>query len=156
MKKHIEAVDLKLIHWFQKWYKPLARGSLFVVYFWFGLLKVLGLSPATPLAEALTLRTVGAQWFDPLYLTLAVIECVIGLLFLFPKLTRLAIAIMVAHMALVCSPLILLPDMVWIHPFVPSLEGQYIIKNIVLVAVAISIASTVQPFEKRKARSSVA
>lgn len=156
MKKHIEAVDLTLIYWFQKWYKPLARGSLFVVYFWFGFLKVLELSPATPLAEALTLRTVGAQWFDPLYLTLAVIECVIGLLFLFPKLTRLAIAIMVAHMVLVCSPLILLPDMVWIHPFVPSLEGQYIIKNIVLVAVAISIASTVQPLEKRKARSSVA
>lgn len=152
MKKHIEAVDLKLIHWFQKWYKPLARGSLFVVYFWFGILKVLGLSPATPLAEALTLRTVGAQWFDSLFLTLAIVECIIGILFLFPKLTRLAIAVMVAHMVLVCSPLVLLPDMVWIHPFVPSLEGQYIIKNIVLIAVAISIASTVQPLEKQRVK----
>jgi uncharacterized membrane protein YkgB len=152
MKKHIEAVDLQLIHWFQKWYKPLARGSLFVVYFWFGILKVFGLSPATPLAEALTLRTVGAQWFDPLFFSLAIVECIIGLLFLFPKLTRLAIAIMVAHMVLVCSPLILLPDMVWVHPFVPSLEGQYIIKNVVLLAVAISIASTVQPLEKVRAK----
>ncbi|MFZ2836632.1 MAG: hypothetical protein WAZ21_04930 [Candidatus Saccharimonadales bacterium] len=148
MKKHIEAVDLQLIHWFQKWYTPLARGSLFVVYFWFGILKVLGLSPATPLAEALTLRTVGADWFDPLYLTLAIIECIIGLLFLFPKLTRLAIAVMVGHMVLVCSPLVLLADMVWMYPFVPSLEGQYIIKNVVLIAVAISIASTVRPLKK--------
>lgn len=152
MKKHIEAVDLQLIHWFQKWYKPLARGSLFVVYFWFGILKVFGLSPATPLAEALTLRTVGAQWFDPLFFSLAIVECIIGLLFLFPKFTRLAIAIMVAHMVLVCSPLVLLPDMVWVHPFVPSLEGQYIIKNVVLLAVAISIASTVQPLEKVRAK----
>lgn len=148
MRKHIEAFDLQLIHWFQKWYKPLARVSLFVVYFWFGILKILGLSPATPLAQELTLRTVGADWFNPLFLTLAIIECLIGLLFLFPKLTRLAIAIMVGHMALVCSPLILLPDMVWIHPFVPSLEGQYIIKNIVLIAVAVSIASAMQPLKK--------
>ncbi|MNF00764.1 hypothetical protein D3C80_1996430 [compost metagenome] len=51
-------------------------------------------------------------------------------------------------MALVCSPLILLPDMVWIYPFVPSLEGQYIIKNVVLVAVGVSLASTVRPFRK--------
>lgn len=152
MKKHVEAVDLQLIHWFQKWYTPLARGSLFVVYFWFGILKILGLSPATPLAEALTLRTVGPQWFEPLYLTLAVVECVIGLLFLFPQLTRLAIAVMIGHMVLVCSPLILLPDMVWIYPFVLSLEGQYIIKNIVLLAVAISIASTVRPLRAHVAK----
>ena len=98
------------------------------------------------------MRTVGAQWFDPLFLSLAIIECVIGILFLFPKLTRLAIAVMVGHMVLVCSPLILLPDMVWTHPFVPSLEGQYIIKNIVLIAVAISIASAVEPLKEKRSK----
>jgi uncharacterized membrane protein YkgB len=64
--------------------------------------------------------------------------------------TRIVVPLLLAHMALVCSPLFLLPDYVWQQPFVPTLEGQYIIKNIVVVAVAIGIAASAQPMNVRK------
>lgn len=147
-KKHIEAVDQRLIDFFRKTYIPVARGSIFVVFFWFGILKVFGLSPASPLAEALTAKTIGLQYFDPLFVTLAIIECVIGVLFLFPRLTRVVIPLLLFHMAIVCSPLVLVPELTWQSFAVPSLEGQYIIKNAVVVAVAIGIAASTQPLRR--------
>lgn len=144
-------IDLKLIDFFKRIYIPLARVSIFLIFFWFGIIKLLGLSPASPLAEALTAQTVGMQYFDILFITLSLMECIIGILFLFPKMTRVVIPLLLAHMALVCSPLVLLPNVVWQLPFVPSLEGQYIIKNAVVVAVAIGIAASAQPLaESRK------
>jgi uncharacterized membrane protein YkgB len=68
----------------------------------------------------------------------------------FPKLTRLAILVMAAHMVLVSSPLILYPEAVWVRPFVPNLEGQYIIKNAALVALALGLVAATTPLSKRK------
>lgn len=144
----ITKLDLRLIRFFQKTYIPVARFSIFLIFFWFGLLKLLDLSPASPLAIALTERTVGSTYFDALFYVLAIVECVIGALFLFPKATRIVIPLLLFHMVLVCSPLVLVPDMVWQQFGVPSLEGQYIIKNAVVVAVAIGIAASTRPFMK--------
>lgn len=146
----IKEVDLRLIAFFKKAFLPFARVALFVVFFWFGILKVLGLSPASPLAEALTAQTVGMQYFDVLFLVLSIIECVIGVLFLIPKATRIVIPLLLIHMAVVCSPLVLVPGEVWTGFLVPTLEGQYIIKNLVIVAVAIGVASQTPPLVKRK------
>ena len=146
----IKEVDLRLIAFFKRAFLPFARVALFVVFFWFGILKVLGLSPASPLAEALTAQTVGMQYFDQLFLVLSVIECVIGVLFLIPKATRIVIPLLLIHMAVVCSPLVLVPSEVWTGFLVPTLEGQYIIKNLVIVAVAIGVASQTPPLSKRK------
>lgn len=146
-------IDLKVIAFFKRIYIAVARCSIFVVFFWFGIIKLLGLSPASPLAEALTARTVGMQYFDLLFIVLSLIECIIGILFLFPKMTRIVIPLLLAHMALVCSPLVLVPEYVWQQPFVPTLEGQYIIKNAVVVAVAIGIAASAQPLSIKKKTS---
>ncbi len=125
----------------------IARVAIFIVFFWFGALKFLGLSPASPLAEALTERTIGMEFFQLSFIILAVLECLIGILFLIPKATRIVLPLLLLHMAVVCSPLLLVPDLVWTNPFVPSLEGQYIIKNVVLVALAIAIAATTKPLK---------
>jgi uncharacterized membrane protein YkgB len=143
-------IDLKIISFFKRIHIPLARFSIFLIFFWFGIIKLLGLSPASPLAEALTARTIGMQYFDTLFIILSLLECVIGILFLFPKMTRIVIPLLLAHMVLVCSPLVLVPDYVWQQPFVPTLEGQYIIKNAVVVAVAIGIAASAQPLGKTR------
>lgn len=143
-------IDLKTIEFFKRIHIPVARFSIFLIFFWFGIIKLLGLSPASPLAEALTAQTVGMQHFDTLFVLLSLIECVIGILFLFPKMTRIVVPLLLAHMALVCSPLVLLPGMIWQAPFVPTLEGQYIIKNAVVVAVAIGIAASAQPLGKSR------
>ncbi len=144
----LQAVDLKLINWFRKAFVPMARVAVFIVYFYFGALKLLDLSPASPLATALTAKTIGIAHYHTAFIILAIFECIIGLLFLFPKATRIVIPLLLIHMAVVCAPLVLIPDHVWARAFVPNLEGQYIIKNVVIIAVAIGIASQTPPLAK--------
>lgn len=143
-------LDEKVISFFGRTFVPMARIAIFVVFFWFGALKLLGLSPADPLAKALTEQTVGLQYFDALYLALAMVECLIGLLFLVPKATRAAIPLLFLHMLVVCAPLVLAPSAVWVGFLIPTLEGQYIIKNVVIVAVAIGIAAQTKPLLARR------
>ena len=147
-KRKLEAFDLRLISLLRQYHLWIARIALFIVFFWFGILKVLALSPASPLAAALTERTVGLQYFESMFFILSIVECIIGILFLFPKAIRVVLPLLIIHMILVCSPLLLLPDLVWTAPFVPTLEGQYIIKNAVIVALAIAIASATQPLRR--------
>lgn len=148
-KQQVEQVDQGVITFFGRTFIPLARIALFVVFFWFGFIKLTGMSPATPLAEALTAKTVGAEHFDLLFRSLAFLECVIGVLFLIPKAVRVVVPLLFIHMAVVCAPLVLVPEFTWQDPLVPTLEGQYIIKNIVIVAVAFGIAANTQPLFKK-------
>lgn len=144
-----KSIDLQLIAFFGRTFEPVARFAVFLIFFWFGLIKLLGLSPASPLAEALTAKTVGIQYFDTLFVLLAVLECVVGILFLFPKLTRVVVPLLLLHMAVVCSPLLFVPEYTWQGFLVPTLEGQYIIKNALVIAVTIGIAAATQPYAKR-------
>ena len=148
-KLKIAELDLQLIAFFKRTFVPVARFSIFLIFFWFGMIKLLGLSPASPLAEALTARTVGMAYFEPLFYILAVVECIIGILFLFPRATRIVIPLLLFHMALVCSPIVLVPELVWQQFGVPTLEGQYIIKNAVVIAVAIGIAASAKPLSSK-------
>lgn len=146
---NIQKLDLRLIAFFKRTYVPFARFSIFLIFFWFGFIKLLGLSPAGPLAHDLVAKTVGAQYFDTLFIILAFLECVVGILFLFPKLTRIVVPLLLFHMLIVCSPLFLVPEHTWQDFLVPTLEGQYIIKNMVVIAVAIGIAASTAPLQKR-------
>ncbi|CAN5149557.1 hypothetical protein BH09PAT3_BH09PAT3_2350 [soil metagenome] len=149
-KLQLTQIDLRLIAFFQRTFIPVARFSIFLIFFWFGFIKLLGLSPAGPLAEALTAKTVGMQYFDPLFYILAAMECLIGILFLIPKTTRVVIPLLLLHMVLVCSPLILVTSLTWQQFGVPTLEGQYIIKNAVVIAIAIGIAASTKPLKSFK------
>jgi uncharacterized membrane protein YphA (DoxX/SURF4 family) len=149
-KRTFQAIDLRLIAFFRRSYVPVARGAIFLIFFWFGFIKLLGLSPASPLAKALIGKTVGLQYFDTLFIVLALLECVIGILFLLPKFTRIVIPLLLIHMLIVCSPLLFVPDYTWQSLLVPTLEGQYIIKNAVVIAVAIGIAASTHPLSNKK------
>ena len=151
-KNSREALDLHIIAFFKRTAVPLARIALFTVFFWFGAIKLFGLSPAGPLAEALTARTVGIELFAPLFVAIAILECIIGILFLVPKAVRVVIPLLFFHLLIVCSPLVLVPEMTWSSPLVPSLEGQYIIKNVVIVAVGFYVAANTQPLQFKKKR----
>ena len=145
-----KTIDLRSIAFFRRSFIPVARFSIFLIFFWFGFIKLLGLSPASPLAKALVEQTVGLQYFDTLFVVLALLECIIGILFLFPKATRIVVPLLLAHILIVCSPLLLVPAYTWQSFLVPTLEGQYIIKNAVVVAVAIGIAASAQPLRNKK------
>lgn len=145
---NIKNTDLKIIAWLQRIFLPMARLAIFVVYFWFGILKLFDLSPATPIAQALAAKTIGLAHFSLTFHILALFECLIGVLFLFPKMTRVVIPLLFIHMIIVCSPLFLVPDLAWSKPFVPTLEGQYIIKNLAIIALAIGIAAQTKPLKR--------
>ena len=147
---NLQKFDKKFISFSKRWFNPLARGALFVIFFYFGLLKLLGLSPAEGLAATLVTKTVGAAYFQQLFMALAVFECLIGILFLVPKATRIVIFLMLIHMLIVCSPLVLAPEAVWNAPFVPNLDGQYVIKNMALIVLAIGLVAQTTPLKAEK------
>lgn len=126
----------------QKWenvFPWVARIALFVIYFWFGLLKLIGLSPAGPLVEQLFHATISFMSFETFYILFALFEMLIGVLFLWPKAIKFATALFTLHMVTTFMPLVFLPAITWQQTFTPTLEGQYIIKNLALIACVIGL-----------------
>ncbi|MFZ2621494.1 MAG: hypothetical protein WAX85_02960 [Minisyncoccia bacterium] len=129
----------------------ISRIALFLIYFWFGFLKIIGLSPASGMVQELFSKTV-TPIMDTMHLSFmtpgtfvivfGVIEVIIGILFLVPGKEKLASILFFAHMVTTGLPLFFLKDSVWARMFVPTLEGQYIIKNIALIACALNIRSS--------------
>lgn len=117
----------------------LLRSALGLVFIWFGALKVAGLSPAEGMAFALVSKvTSHPSWAHPLYLALAWMEVLIGVLFFWKKALRYAVKLLFLHMPLTFMPLLFLPQMTFVSfPLVPSMEGQYIIKNLVFIAAGV-------------------
>lgn len=115
----------------------LLRFSMAIVFLWFGLLKPFGVSPAEAMASQLVIQVTGMKALaHPLYLILAYVEILIGLLFLFERTTKWAVYLLFCQMPLTFMPMIFMPALTFQKlPLVPSLEGQYILKNIVLIAV---------------------
>ncbi len=112
-----------------------------IVFIWFGLLKPLGVSPANDLVTR-TVYWLDPAWFVPL---LGWWEVAIGVCMVIPPLNRAAIFLLVLQMPGTFLPLVLLPDICWVHvPWAPTLEGQYIIKNLVLIAAAMTIGGAVR------------
>ena len=113
------------------------RISFFTVYFWFGILKILHISPATELVISLhdsTIPWLGTGSIFTVYL--GFFECILALLFLSTKLTKWAIGLFLAHMFTTFLPLLFLPSVTW-NGVALSLVGQYIVKNIVFIAAAL-------------------
>ncbi len=118
----------------------LGRASLSIVFFWFGFLKIIGLSPATQLVQDLLDKTLPFLDPDGFVVFLGVWEAAIGLLFFFPRWTRLAFALLAVQMFTTFGPLVLLPEQTWsTFLLVPTLEGQYILKNFTLIALGYSV-----------------
>jgi uncharacterized membrane protein YphA (DoxX/SURF4 family) len=125
----------------------LLRLSLGIVFVWFGALKfVPGSSPAEDLAGAtmakLTLGMVGPRAALPI---LALWETWVGLALVLGVHLRVALALLLLQMAGTLMPLVLFPSLTFVRfPFAPTLEGQYILKNLVLISAAIVIGATLR------------
>ncbi len=129
-----------------RWGGLLLRVTLGIVFIWFGLLKPLGLSPAEPLV----LATVAWMPLFDAYTWLAIIgwwEVAIGVTFLIPSTLRIAIALLFLQMVGAFMPLVILSEVTFQPgrvPFAPTMEGQYIIKNLVIIAAALAVGGTVR------------
>ena len=146
VKRDIDAIDRRIAGFMRRWSTPALRVSLAVIFVWFGILKPLGLSPAEGMVKATV------SWM-PLFSPetwLAVIgwwEVAIGVTFLFRKTTRLAIALLALQMVGTLMPLVLLPQVTFQPdriPYAPTIEGQYIIKNLLIISAALVVGGTVR------------
>jgi uncharacterized membrane protein YkgB len=146
---NIHKTDAELIHFFRRVSVPLARFGLFIIFFWFGLLKVIGLSPASALVQQLFEHTVPFMSFSTFIVLFGLYEMLIGILFLIRGVERTVIPLLLIHMVTTVMPLFLLTGETWSGFLVPTMEGQYIIKNIALVAAAFGIAAHLHPLQRR-------
>ena len=114
----------------------LMRVALAVVYIWFGSLKIIGISPAEDLVE----KTV--YWFKPEIFVpvLGFCEVIIGLGLLIKRLVPVTLFLLLSHMAVTFVPIFIVKNTCFtVFSYEPSLVGQYIIKNIVLITGALVI-----------------
>jgi uncharacterized membrane protein YphA (DoxX/SURF4 family) len=145
--KNLAPVESSIYDWMAQNGVLLLRLSIGVIFFWFGLLKFFpGLSSAEDIAirtiEVVTLGIVSHTISMPL---LATWEVLIGLGFLTGKFLRATIVLLYLQMAGTITPLFIFPkETFYMIPFVPTIEGQYIIKNIVFITGAMVIGAYYQ------------
>ncbi len=125
----------------------MARWAIFIIFFWFGILKVLGLSPASGLVKDLLSQTLPFITPEMFILCFGLFEMIIGILFLIKGLERVVIPLLLLHMITTFMTLVFLPKETWSGFLVPTLEGQYVIKNIAIIAAAMGIAAHLHPYK---------
>ncbi|MFA6553469.1 MAG: hypothetical protein WCT27_03500 [Patescibacteria group bacterium] len=111
------------------------RIAIVFIYVYFGVLKIIGASPAEEIVTQLHAHTVPFIPINAFLVLLGAVEVAIGLLFLWPKITKIAISIFLIHMFTTILPLAVLPHTSWSSFGVPTLAGQYILKNVALIAL---------------------
>jgi uncharacterized membrane protein YphA (DoxX/SURF4 family) len=123
------------------------RLALGVIFLWFGILKfVPGLSVAEDLAKRTLVKvTFGHIPAEVCLYILAVWECAIGLGFLSGRFVRSTLILLFLQLPGTFLPLLFFPSETWNRiPYAPTLEGQYILKNLVLISAGIIIGSTMR------------
>ena len=138
MNNLITKIDQKIARWMRRWSTPAVRLSFGIIFIWFGILKPFGSSSA----ESLLIATVVWLPLGTPEFWLIVIgwwEVAIGITFLFSRTTKIAIALLFLQMFGTFIPLIVLPEVTFQNGniFTPSLEGQYIIKNVMIISAAL-------------------
>jgi uncharacterized membrane protein YphA (DoxX/SURF4 family) len=140
-------VDERVTLWMARNGLLLLRWSLGIVFFWFGVLKFF---PGTSAAEGLAARTIEIITFGMItprisVLLLAIWETLIGIGLMSGIGLRFTLLLMFVQMLGTITPLFFFPAETFIQaPLVPSLEGQYIIKNVVLISAGIVLGATVR------------
>lgn len=142
-------IDRALTAWMAEYGILLLRISIGIIYFWFGALKLIpGASPAEALIRS-SILFLPMAFFIPF---LAIWEMLIGLGFISGRFMRITILLMMMQMVGAVSPIVLNPGAVFVSfPFILTLEGQYIIKNLILISGAVVVGATVRGGRLRSA-----
>jgi len=145
-KNMIKILDRVMMNFMQKYGTILLRISIGIVFFWFGFLKFF---PNVSSAEMLATETISKLTFGLIpnstsIFILAIWETVIGLGLIFGKYLKIILFLLFTQMLGTLTPLILFPSETFtLFPFVPTLEGQYIIKNLIVISAGLVIGATV-------------
>tara|TARA_B100001027_G_scaffold98040_1_gene67305 strand:+ start:124 stop:579 length:456 start_codon:yes stop_codon:yes gene_type:complete len=140
INKLLEDLDATAIKLMDKFGVTLLRYSLGIIYIWFGGLKVVELSPAQELVENTVYWFENPKTFVPI---LGIWEVIIGITMCIKPLIRVSIFLLFVQMPGTFLPLVLFPEVCFTNfPFGLTLEGQYIVKNLIIISSALVIGST--------------
>lgn len=142
MNDLLTRVDEVVIPWLRRWSIPLLRVSLAIVFIWFGLLKVLDVTPVTELV-AETVYWVDPDWFVPL---LGWVEVAVGVGLLFDKALRIVLPLFLLQIAGTFLVLVIQPDVSFQdgNLFKLTVEGEFVIKNLVLLSAGLVVGTRVE------------
>lgn len=145
MKQLYIQVDNRISRIMERWSIPAIRISFGIIFIWFGILKPFGHSSAEELLKA----TVAWLPIGTSQIWLHVIgwwEVIIGVTFLFKQTTRIAIALLFMQMVGTFMPLVFLPEISFQNNniLLPTLEGQYIIKNLMIISAALVLGGNLR------------
>ena len=141
------SIDTRIATWMARYGVLILRISLGAVFFWFGVLKFFpGLSPAQDLAmRTMHILTFGLIPANLSIVVLATWECLIGIGLILGLFIRATLLLLWVQMLGTMMPLFFFPQEAFTYiPYAPTLEGQYIIKNIVLISAGLVIGATVR------------
>lgn len=140
--RELDRFDAAVAAWMAQHGIKLMRIALGLVFIWFGALKLMpGLSPAEDLVRS-TIYFIDPDYFVPF---LALWEIAIGVGLVSGLFIRTTLFLLFAQMIGAALPLVMLPDVCYTaFPFGLTLEGQYIVKNLVLITAGIVVGSTVR------------
>lgn len=138
-------IEARLIRWAQRRGHLLLRASFALVFVWFGVAKFVGTSPTEDLVG-------GVVPFLPpevFIVLLGVLQAVIGLCFVFRRLLKPALLLFFLHLPGTLLPLAFQPEATFDQfPFHPTLEGQFILKNLILGSAALILLGTLSPTQR--------
>ncbi len=142
LEKRFDKIDSMLTSWMAEYALSIMRIGLGIVFLWFGALKYFpGLSPAEDLVRN-TIYFVNPDFFIPV---LATWEVLIGIGLIWGKWLRVTLLLLFLQMPGTAMPIFILPEIVWTQfPYGLTLEGQYIVKNLVLIGSALVLGATVR------------
>jgi uncharacterized membrane protein YkgB len=137
----IDSIDANVIRFLRRWSIPALRISVAVVFIWFGALKLLGVTPVTDLVAS-TVYWVDPDWFVPV---LGVAEVLVGLGLLLRVMLRTVLALFALQMLGTFLVLVLLPEVSFQdgNVFKLTVEGEFVIKNLVLLSAGLVVGATV-------------
>jgi uncharacterized membrane protein YkgB len=147
LSRRLQAADSAITGWMARYGPMLLRVSLGIVFLWFGVLKFF---PSASPAEELASRTISVLTggLIPAAVSLPFLagwECLIGLGLLIGRGLRGILFLLYMQMLGTLTPIFLFPHEVFVRiPYAPTLEGQYIIKNLVLISAGIVVGATVR------------
>ncbi len=147
LRRKLEALEARIVPWLACYSVTILRVGLGCIFLGFGLLKFFpGFSPA----EELVTQTLGVLSFGLVPVRVGVVlvaslECAIGLGLITGRFLRTSLALLGFQMLGAMSPLVLFPSELFSGPLhAPTLEGQYVLKDVVLISAGLVIGTTLQ------------
>ncbi len=142
-----DRIDTAIADWMERWGHLFDRVAIGALFIWFGALKLFGYKSATSIIGE-TIYFGSPEVTVPL---LGVWEIMIGVCLIHRPFARVAVALLVIRLPGTALALLLRRDVCWTeHAFVPTVQGAYLIKDLILFSAAMIIGGTVRE-EKRRA-----